>query len=167
MNKHLRKELGVYFSVLVYIIVFTVVITTSTIVLHEFGHFYLGNAFGCSNIKIMLLDSSYNTYTQMNCSPDMPSYMLYSLMLGGFLFILPFCGLLLLLKSYEKYYALIVLGFNMIVSTSDLGLFPSAFTYASLLGGAALILYGESLLINKYIFNIEYARTVVVSYSNK
>lgn len=158
MKNKIKRELKIYFLILFYIIVFNIAITSATIVLHELGHFFTGFNFGCKNIKIILLDDSFNTYTQMNC-PESISYNL--LAISGFFFILPFCIFLLILKNYEKYYSFIVFGLNLIISLSDIALFSITFLYLFLLAGLFLIICGETLLINKYLIYIERIGSVI------
>jgi hypothetical protein len=148
----MKNEIKVYLSVLLHIIIFNVTLTSATIVFHELGHFYTGSLAGCDNIKIVLLDSHLSTYTQMNCTTEISGYLLF---FSGFILVIPFAILLFLLKNYEKYYALVALGFNFIISLSDIVLFSSSLSIPFIVLGVISVIIGETLLINKYLLFIE------------
>jgi hypothetical protein len=152
MDKALKNELRAYFSVLFHIVIFTFVIVTTTVVVHEYGHYFAGNAMGCGDVEIVLLDENFETYTKMNCN-NLSEGMSAVLSLSGFLFISPFALALFLLSRYEKYHSFVVFGFNMIISSSDLAF--SGAGALSVLAGSVLILYGENLLVSRYISLVE------------
>ncbi len=167
MNKKLKRELFTYVSVLVYIITFTFIIIASTVVLHESGHFFVGTLIGCEDIEIVFLDQTFNTYTKLVCPQDLEQVMFLTLYISGLAFILPFAVILYLMSGYEKYYALIVLGFNFIISASDIANFPAVFGYTSLILGAALLVYGEMLLISSYLKHIEAKKSMSTFFSRR
>lgn len=148
----MNQELKAYLSVLFHVAVFTFVIVTTTVVLHEYGHFFVAQASGCTGNQIVLLDDKFETYTTMDCPAGTNNTLLE---LSSFTFIIPFALILFLLSRYEKYHAFVVLGFNMVISSSDFGLIFSAASYLSLFAGAGLIIYGENLLVNRYIALVE------------
>ena len=167
MHKETVKELKIYFSVLFYIIIFNAIMISSTIVFHELGHFVIGSSISCQGMQIVLLDQSFNTYTKMNCPPEIPDYFIYALMLGGFLIVAPFAFLLSLFKGYERHYSLIVIGFNSLISSSDLSIFPKIYSYLFMIFGVIVVMYGEALLISRYLLFVERMRVMILSYSNK
>src|SRR3989344_2098792 len=167
MKRRTKNEFKIYISALLYIIIFNIIVVSSVIALHELGHFYIGQYLGCENIKIVLLDESLKTYTQMNCSPDMPMPSIYALMLAGFLFVIPISIALIFMRNYEKFYSVIAIGFNFLISSSDLSVFPAAFSYIFPVLGVIFILYGETLLINNYLMHIDKLRVVMISSSKK
>ncbi len=167
MNKELKKDLRTYASVLVYIMVFTFIIIASTVVLHESGHFLVGNLIGCNDIEIIFLDETFNTYTKMVCSQGMENRLYLTLYISGLAFILPFALLLYFLKGYEKYYYLVVLGFNFIISSSDIANFPEIFGYSSIILGSILLVYGEIMLISSYIKHIEARKSMSIFFSKR
>ena len=161
MKKSTRKELSHYFHLLFYILLFNTSMITATIVLHEGGHFLVGSSFGCKDAKIILLDSyTMSTYTQMSCPPEVP---VLPLLLGGFLLIIPFSLSFLLLRGFpEKFFCYVILGFNLIISLTDIMIITDAFAYilAIIIAGFGLIVYGETLLINKFLIFIEKRKMV-------
>lgn len=152
MNKRVRNELKIYVSILLHIVIFNVTLTSATIVFHELGHFTAGSMAGCDNIKVVLLDNHMTTYTQMNCSSTVPSYILF---FSGFMLVIPFAIFLFFLKNYEKFYSLVALGFNLIISISDVVLFSSFLALPFLILGILFVVIGETFLINRYLLFIE------------
>jgi hypothetical protein len=152
MNKRVRNELKVYLSILLHIVIFNVTLTSATIVFHEIGHFSAGSLAGCDNIKVVLLDSHMSTYTQMNCSSTVSGYVLF---FSGFMLVIPFAILLFFLKNYEKFYSFVALGFNLIISISDVALFSNFLALPFLILGILSVVIGETLLINRYLLFIE------------
>jgi hypothetical protein len=145
------KKFQIFFTALIFTILLNILVCSSTLILHELGHFYLGIKYGCENIKLVLIDSNFGTYTEMRCKNVLPFYFPS---LGAFIFVIPFVSLFLLLKNFiEKYLFFIGLGFNISISIAD---FPAIATL-QLLGfsvGVGLILYGEILLIDKLLYLI-------------
>lgn len=154
MKEKTKKEMRTYLSAFMYIVVFTAAVTTATLVFHEFGHLFAGEIAGCENGRITLLDESFDTYTQFKCE-NASDQTMGLLMLSGLLFVVPFVVLLWLLGGYEKYHAFIVLGFNFIISMADFSFFSSLAAYTAVIAGLVLIVYGENLLVDRYIFHIE------------
>jgi hypothetical protein len=154
------NEARVYLSVLVHVAVFTFVIATATVVVHEYGHFVSGSLLGCSNSEIVLLDQNFETYTKMSCmGADSGRDLL--LALSSFLFIIPLSLVMFFLSRYEKYHSFVILGFNMIISASDFSYFPQALGTAALLAGALLVVYGENLLVDRYITFVEGGKVTI------
>jgi len=149
----MKKFTKLYLRLLLYIVILNVSIVSATLLFHEAGHFFIGDYLGCKNIKIIIFDSSlFNTYTEMNCPPSAP---LFLLELGGFLFVIPFSlFFLLLLGSFpEKNFFWIILGFNVLISLSDMMVLVKAFIFifSFTLLGTILIIIGENLLIDRFL----------------
>ena len=144
----MRKIKKIFLIALIFTILLNVLVCSSTLVLHEMGHFFLGLQAGCKKIKLILMDSELGTYTEMNCPNEQPFYFP---LLGAFLFVLPFLSSFLLLKNFpEKNLFFIGLGFNITIAITDL---PSI-AILQLFGffvGLCTILYGEVLLIDKLL----------------
>lgn len=161
MKNSTKKDLENYFHLLFYILLFNTAMITVTVVLHEGGHFLMGSYFECRDANIILLDSeTMSTYTEMNCPPDVP---LLPLLLSGFLLIIPFSLSFLVLWGFpEKYFCWVIIGFNIIISISDIMILTNSFIYifALILAGFAMIVYGETLLINKFLIFIEKRKMV-------
>jgi len=125
------------------------VIVTATVMIHESGHFTAGSLFGCSDVQITLFDEHLETYTKMNCG-DIAPVKFNAIAMSGLLFVVPLSAVLFLLN--RRTYAMIIFGFNLVISSSDFSyLVPQFGVYASMLIGAATVIYGESLLVNRYI----------------
>jgi len=124
-------------------------VCSSTLLLHELGHFFLGAEAGCKNIKLVLLDSELGTYTEMNC-PKEQSFFFASL--GAFIFVVPFSLSFLFLKNFpEKNLSWISLGFNFTIGLVDFP--PIIFVQmAGAFFGFLLIGYGEMVLIDDLLF---------------
>ena len=152
-----------YARSLIQIMIFTAAIATTTLVLHEFGHFLAGNAAGCKNIEIMLLDKNFNTYTQMNCASGSDQV----LALSGFLLVVPFALALYLMNGHEKYYSLVTIGFNLIISSSDIALISQTLMNIGLITGMITILYGENLLVSGHIGSLEKLSEIPYIISNE
>lgn len=144
-----------YLSALAYVLVFNLIIITTTLVLHEAGHFATGSLLNCQNMEIVLLDSSFNTYTEMNCPVTLSSLESGILNLSGFLFVIPFTILLMFFDNYEKFYSFVAIGFNLLISSSDMAFLPQFAFYISALLGIFIIIYGEILLIDRYVLFID------------
>jgi len=144
----MRKIQKLFFITLIFTILLNVSVCSSTLLLHELGHFFFGLKAGCKNIKLVLINSELGTYTEMNCPNEQPFY--FSL-LGAFLFVIPFLSSFLLLKNLpEKNLFFIGLGFNITIAITD---FPPI-AFFQLLGffiGLGIILYGEVILIDKLL----------------
>jgi hypothetical protein len=135
---------------LVYTILFSVSVSLATVVLHEAGHYLSGLLVGCSNIKLVLIDSETGTYTQMNCVNKQPAYFALA---GAFMLTLPFALSFLLLKGFERNFLFVTLGFNLTISMVDI---PILFLQPiALFLGIASIVFGECLLVDKSLFSIE------------
>ncbi len=156
MNESAESEMKLYLSLLLFVILLNISIVLATVVLHEAGHFTVGNYFECDDIKIVLYDAdTSSTYTQMSCSPDTP---LLLLALGCFLFVVPFAMAFLILKDNPmRHFAWVILGFNLLIGFGDIELLTKTSIIPFITGiiGLFLIVVGESLLINKYLLLIE------------
>ena len=144
----LSKE---YFQVFLYFILFNSSILSITVVLHEFGHLYIGYLGGCTG-KVVLIDTVKNmTYTELQCQNIINGTLLS---LGAFLFIIPLSILFLLLRMPERNFFYVILGLGVSTSSLDiLSIFNSSILfYALITFGTFLVIYGESILINERLF---------------
>ena len=135
-------------------IIFNVLVVSTTLLLHEAGHFFIGMLVGCKNVKLVLFDSALGTYTEMNCPNEQQ---LYFPLIGSFLFALPFFLLFLILTKFpERNFFWISLGFNFLISVSDIPpILPLDILQIVSFGfGFILIIYGEIILIDKLILFI-------------
>jgi hypothetical protein len=140
-----------YARALLQIVLLTIAIATATVALHELGHAAAGSAAGCKDIKINFLDNEFNAYTEMRCSQGMGQAMAMS----GFLLVIPFALALWMFRA--KHYSLVVLGFNLIISYSDISMLSQAAMNISAAAGALMIFYGENLLVNGSFLKMEVA----------
>ena len=157
MKRYRRKNFKYfkyYATAFIYLLLVTILVSLSTIVLHELGHFIFSYLVGCQKIKIILSfdNGNISTYTEMACPQSINTFLLG---VSGFFILLPISILFFLIsKEGEKYLALIMIGFNFIVSASDFEMYlklPYSDTISILIGSMIIIL-GEILLIEKSIF---------------
>ena len=146
------KVFKLFAKIFLYFLLLTILFSFSTIVLHELGHFIFGLYVGCRPVKIVLFDTSImTTYTEMECLPTVNMHLLG---ISGFFVVLPISLLYFLIsKGGEKYLALIMIGFNFVISVNDFDIylkFPFPQVFAII--GSLLIILGEILLIEKTIF---------------
>ncbi len=149
MKKNLLREF--FFIALI-----SVSISLATIVVHELGHFFAGISEKCDPMKIILIDSyGMKTYTEMEC-PETKNLAI-KISFGGL-----FTGTLFALLFYivpvtqDRYFSLIVLGFNFIISSYDLLSFIGYVGFSALiLLGGFLITLGEVFIIDKKLFGEE------------
>lgn len=138
-------------SLMLYTILFNVLIISATLLLHEAGHFLTGIYAGCTNIKLVIIDSTLGTYTEMSCPHEQAFYFPLA---GAFLLVLPFSLLFLLLKEFpERHFIWICLGFNLIIAVADFPAFVPLQFFIFFLG-VCLIVLGEILLIDKLLLLI-------------
>ncbi|MEM5829360.1 MAG: hypothetical protein QW040_00025 [Candidatus Aenigmatarchaeota archaeon] len=132
---------------LLFVTLFNLLICSSTLLMHEMGHFFLGMGMGCKGIKLVLLDSELGTYTEMNCPKE---HSIFFPVAGAFVLVLPFLFLFLLFKDFlEKNLFWIGVGFNFTIAMVD---FPfTILQFLSFFFGLCLIIYGEILLIDKLL----------------
>jgi len=148
------KYFKYYATAFIYLLLITILISLSTIVLHELGHFIFSYLVGCQQIKIILSfdNSNISTYTEMACPQSINTFLLG---ISGFFIVLPISLLFFLISSGgEKYLALIMIGFNFIVSASDFEVYlklPLS-DIITILIGSVIIVVGETLLIEKLVF---------------
>ena len=143
-----------YLLLFSYVILLNVAIVLATLTIHEAGHYILGHVSGCNNIRIVLFDSDNgSTYTYMKCSEN-TNYGIIAL--GGFLLVIPFGMLFFFIKPLtERYLWFVIIGFNLIISYSDIGIITNLFMMPVLLtfSGAFMLVLGETLLVDRYIYN--------------
>lgn len=139
-EKHLIKTF-------IFTILLNILACSSTLLLHELGHFFTGLQAGCESIKLVILDSELGTYTEMNCPSKQPFY--FSIV-GAFLFVLPLSFSFLLIKNFpERNLFWVSFGFNLTIGLTD---FPSFFQAPLFILGFLLIFRGEMLLIDDLLF---------------
>lgn len=135
---------------LIYVVIFNVLITAATVLLHEISHFLAAIYSGCKEIKIVLIEyPNLKAYTEMICLPN-TQYIFSGL---APLILITLFGLLFLSleKLPEKNFCWIIIGFNFIISVSDiLHFIPSILVYSQLIG-AVVVVIGEFLFINDII----------------
>jgi len=144
----MRKIFNVFSVVFIISALLNVSVAASTVLLHESGHYLIGLLSECKNIRFVLIDQTLGTYTEMNCPHEQPAYFP---IIGAFLLTLPYALFFLLLdKMPEKNLFFIVLGFNLLISSSDL---PPVqiLQYLSLAAGGILISMGEFLFIDRLL----------------
>lgn len=144
----MRRFQKILFMALFFTIISSMMICSSTLLLHEIGHFLLGFLAGCKNIKLVLLDSELGTYTEMHCATQQN---IFFPLTGAFILVLPFLLSLLIFKNLpEKNLIWIGLGFNLTIAIIDFPQIPvlqiSIFSI-----GFSLIIYGEIIFIDKVL----------------
>jgi len=151
MMKTIGKSFKVYAKKFTYILLMTVLFSLSTVVLHELGHFIFGYFIGCKASKIILFDVSImTTYTEMECLQNISIFLIG---ISGFFLVLPLSLLFFFLsKGGERYLALIMIGFNFIISANDFEVYLKLpFSQLIAIIGGLIIIAGEILLIEKTI----------------
>lgn len=152
MEKTPQELLQRYFVILLYMLLINILLTLSTVSLHELGHFLMGISHCCENIKIILFDvNNLSTYTEMNCEKCISVEMIAA----GFLFVLtPVSLLFFLLKERpERLYGLMMIGLNLIIGVSDVKKIidlPLLLTVETLVG-MGLVIWAELLMINNIL----------------
>jgi hypothetical protein len=144
----MRKLLNLFSLVFIATALLNISVAASTVLLHESGHYLMGLLTECKNVRFVLIDQNLGTYTEMNCPHEQPAYFP---IIGAFLLTLPYALLFFLLdKLPEKNLFFIVLGFNLLISASDL---PPVqiLQYLSLTAGGILVSIGEFLFIDKLL----------------
>ena len=134
--------------IMLYTILLNILIISTTVLLHELGHFTSGILADCSAIKLVLIDQSVGTYTEMSCPHEQAFYFP---LLGAFMIVLPFSLLFLLLRKFpEKNLFWICIGFNLIIAIADFPPIGALQIFISVMG-VCLIVLGEFLLIDKLL----------------
>ncbi len=153
--KDVWKSLSCLFT---YILLLNIAIFLTTIALHEMGHLVSGNLLGCYGGEIVLMNlfqpENPGPYTLLSCPAHIQENMSFFLGLSGFLFVIPFGLVFLLLRRFpEKNMGLVVFGIGMMLAGLDLILVAANYiiTYVSLIVGIILICIGEIFLINDYV----------------
>jgi len=147
----MKRIYKVYFLCLFAVIIFNVLFVSATVVLHETSHFLLGIYFNCEEIKIVLVDyPKLNTYTEMRCLPTTP---VVFIAVAPLILVTLFAILLLLLENLpERYFGLVITGFNLMISASDIiGIAPTFLFFPVLLIGMLLVIIGQALFINQFL----------------
>jgi len=136
---------------LICVVILNILITSATVFLHEISHFLAGIYFHCKEIRIVLIEyPNLKAYTEMRCQPN-TQYIFPAL---SPLVIITLFGILFLsLENLpEKNFCWVVIGFNLIISISDmLHFIPTFLIYLTLIVGVILIISGQFLFINEII----------------
>jgi hypothetical protein len=139
------------FLCLTCVVVFNILITSATVFLHEISHFLAGIYFGCKEIRVVLIEyPNLKAYTEMKCQPNI-QYIFPAL--APLILISSFSTLFLSLKNLpEKNFCWIIIGFNLIISISDMLQFiPTFLIYLQSIMGILLVISGQYLFINGII----------------
>jgi len=147
-------KINEYFQVWLYFMLFNASIFSLTISSHEIGHLYVGYLNGCTG-RIILFDmKGSQTYTEIQCKEHISNI---TTALGSYLFVIPLSLLFLLLNTPEKNFFYVIFGLGLSTSSLDIfGLINSDLVFYGLLTlGTLLVIYGEVLLVNSYIFASE------------
>lgn len=130
-----------------YYILIVFLISLSTIILHELGHFVFGLLINCKDIKVVIFDTKImSSYTEMECPPN-TNILLLGLS-GSFLTLPVSLIYLFFFKNFEKYFGLIIFGFNLSLSSFDFQKYlnlPFADIFSII--GIIIVIYAEYLLI--------------------
>jgi hypothetical protein len=127
------------------VIIMALALTTTAVVLHEAGHMVAGALAGCKDIKILLFDASLETYTSMQCPGGISANLIS---LSGFLLVIPFAIAVYFQGGYDRFYSLVILGFNFMISGSDLSVLGNIVSNLAAMSGAAMILFAENKIIS-------------------
>ncbi|MEM5875337.1 MAG: hypothetical protein QXW01_00070 [Candidatus Aenigmatarchaeota archaeon] len=147
-----RSIIRKYLKNFLYILTITVLISISTIIIHEFGHFLLGLIANCKDVKIILFGFDFmKTYTILECMKNLDKKIIG---LSGSFLVLPICIIMFLwIKTPDKYLSLVMLGFNLIISTWDFEKYLGFINNELIIFlGIVLIIMGEILTVEKYVF---------------
>ncbi|MCX8191150.1 MAG: hypothetical protein N3D78_03145 [Candidatus Aenigmarchaeota archaeon] len=141
-----------HYKKLLYLLLITILVSFSTVVLHEAGHFLFGMIFGCESVRIVLFDKNFmTTYTEIECNQKINKILVG---LSGFFLVLPVSIVLFLKKNaLEKYLSIIMIGFNIAISSWDLEKIVGL-ANSEIIGiiGIVIIAIGEILLVERLIF---------------
>jgi hypothetical protein len=154
-----RKSAGGIIKPFAYIFCYALLLNLAVFMaavgLHEGGHLLVGNLMGCEGGRVVLVDllnpNMAGPYTEMRCPVNAQ---LYVLGLSGFVLIVPFGLMFLLLRVFpEKNFFYVVLGLSLVLAGLDMLLVvpEPLVSHAMLIIGALLICVGEVFLINDYI----------------
>jgi hypothetical protein len=117
--------------------------------LHEISHFLAGIYSGCKEIKTVFTTPPFKAYTEMVCQPE-AQYILPAL--APIIFVTLFGILFLFLENMpERNFFWIIIGFNLIISVSDIRHFIPFFLIYSQSIGLILIIFGQFLFTNQII----------------
>jgi len=140
-----------YINFFGYYTLIVLILSFSTIILHEMGHFIFGILNNCEEIRVVLFDQKIlNSYTEMRCPVKTSSI---GLGLSGLILILPVTLIyLFLFKNFEKYFGLIIFGFNFVLSSYDFQTYLKIpFSEIFSLIGIIIVIIGEYYLIKSVL----------------
>ena len=143
-----------YYSGIIYFLTFNMAIASLTIVLHEFGHYYIGLLFNCQG-KIVLFEPLKGTYTALSCTKNVKEDILAS---GAFIFTFPLALILASARNIpERYFSLVILGLTLSTASLDMvKIFKIPLLQIPFhIIGMLLILRGEIKLVEEKVLEIE------------
>lgn len=135
-----------FFRYFVVVIVLTNLIFISTVSIHEFSHASIAQLYGCDS-RIILYDAQTYPHTEIFC--DSPRTSMKVIMAGVLLPLIVAILLVLVKEEYMREIALLMVGFNLLLSyldLRDLG-FSSNITSSALALAIMLIVIGVILLV--------------------
>ncbi|MFH1978354.1 MAG: hypothetical protein ABIJ92_03445 [Candidatus Aenigmatarchaeota archaeon] len=144
-----NEKATLYFKLFVYITLFTICVLSTTIILHESGHFMMGSVMGCKG-EIILFDAQFlGPHTDLEC-PDNNNLTL--LFLSSFLLVIPFALFFLILRGFpESYFSLIIIGMAIFTAALDIQMLIGLeiIRDITVILGIAITLIGQYLLTDR------------------
>lgn len=134
---------------------------STAVILHEFGHFSVGVANGCTGRIVIFEIGGEGPYTELQC-PEATLEDMVSM--GGFVLIIPFSLLFMIFRHHPiRNFSLVIIGLGLLLSGLDLlAIYESMMLlYVSAMVGGLLVVAGEGLLVNEYMSQIEKRRRLV------
>lgn len=103
---------GKYAYLLFYISVMGALIFIATVSLHEIGHVLVGNYFGCTEGRGIIIDLKVpGAYAEMSCPEGSPRGLIAA---GSMLLVMPFAGAFFLLCRFsERHFSWVILGLGL------------------------------------------------------
>lgn len=153
-----RPELGAelyrFGYLFVYIVLLNSVVLMASTVLHELGHLFIGQLFGCAASKIVLIDLALThglpgPYTELVCPIGIGPV---ALAVSGFALLVPFALLLASLRAFpEHLLGVTALGLSFVLASMDLSTVSvPEVALIALIAGNLLIAASELLLVQSF-----------------
>lgn len=141
--------IGKYAYLLFYIMAMSAVIFIATVSLHEIGHVLVGNYFGCTGGRGIIIDIKVpGAYAEMSCPEASPRGLIAA---GSMLLVIPFAGAFFILRRFsERHFAWVILGIGFVTSGLDFAGITPALGYISAALGVLLCCVGEALIVEEY-----------------
>lgn len=140
---------GQYAYLLFYIVAMSAVIFIATVSLHEIGHVLVGNYFGCTGGRGVIIDLKVpGAYAEMSCPQDAPKGLIAA---GSLLLVVPFAAAFSLLRRFsERHFSFVIFGIGLVTSGLDFAGITPGLGYASVASGILLCCIGEALIIEEH-----------------